>query len=59
MRARMRVRELHRVGVAFLVDGELDRLLAVDARDGLAVLVAVRDRRDVTQVDRLAVDAWR
>ena len=44
------VGELHRVGVAFLVDGELDGLAAVHARDRLAVLVAARDRGDVAQV---------
>ena len=50
------MRELHGVGVAFLVDGELDALVAVEAGDGGAVLVAALDARDVLQVDRLAVD---
>ena len=50
------VRQLHRVGVAFLVDGELDALIAVQPRDGGAVLVAAFDARDVFQVHGLAVD---
>jgi hypothetical protein len=49
-------RELHRIGVALLVDRELDRLATVHARDGLAVLVAARDARDVPEVHGLAVD---
>ena len=43
--------ELHRVGVALLVDGELDGLASVDSRDRLAVLVAARHGRDIAQVD--------
>ena len=50
------LRELHGVGVAFLVDGELDALIAVEARDGGAILVAAFDARDVLQVHGLTVD---
>ena len=50
------LRELHGVGVAFLVDGELDALSAIEARDGGAVLVAAFDARDVLEVHRLAID---
>ena len=52
----MPLRELHGVGVAFLVDGELDALIAVEASDGGAILVAAVDARDVLQIDGLAVD---
>ena len=46
-----------RVGIAFLVDRELDRLAPVDAHDAFAFLVALRDRRDVLQANRhVAVD---
>ncbi len=46
-----------RIGVAFLVDRELDRLAAVDAHDAFAFLVALRDGRDVLEAHRhVAVD---
>ncbi len=47
---------MHGVGIALLVDGELDRLAALHAGDGLAFLVAVRHGGDVAQVNRLSVD---
>ena len=47
--------ELYGIRVTFLVDGELDRFLAVDARDGFALLVTVAHRRDVPQIHGLAV----
>ena len=50
------LRELHRVGVAFLVDGELDAFVAVQARDRGAVLVAALDARHVLEIHRLAID---
>ena len=45
------VRDLHRVCVAFLVDGEFYRLASPDPGDCLAVLVASSNRGDVAQVD--------
>jgi hypothetical protein len=47
--------EPHGVGVALLVDRELDRFTAVDARDRLAILVTVADGRHVAQINRPAV----
>jgi hypothetical protein len=43
------------VGVAFLVDGQLDRLVALEADHRLAFLVALRDGGDVLQAHGHAV----
>ncbi len=46
------------VGVAFLVDGQLDRLAAIDAHDAFALLVALAHLGNVLETDRHAgVDA--
>ncbi|MBV6417258.1 MAG: hypothetical protein CMLOHMNK_01904 [Steroidobacteraceae bacterium] len=51
-----RLRELHRVRVAFLVHRELDTLPAVQSRDGRAVLVTLFDPCHVAQVDGAPVN---
>jgi hypothetical protein len=48
------VRDGDGVGVAFLVDRELDRFLATHADDRFALLVALLDRRDIAQSHRHA-----